>query len=122
MCRAPCALIAALDASLKRLKTDRVDVFLLHSPPGTVIAAEETARVLERILSSGRALRVGISCDNLVAFDAALVLPTTSVLELPWNMIATLDGDPRMAGCVRHGAGTAGCGKRRRARPDGGNA
>jgi pyridoxine 4-dehydrogenase len=97
----PMALIAALDASLARLKTDHVDAFLLHSPPGAVIAAEETARVLERILSSGRALRVGISCDNMVAFDAALVLPATSVLELPWDMIATLEGDPRMAGMQR---------------------
>jgi aryl-alcohol dehydrogenase-like predicted oxidoreductase len=90
-------LIAALDASLGRLKTDRVDAFLLHSPPGAVIAAEETANVLERVLSSGRALRIGISCDNMVALDAALVLPATSVLELPWEMIAALDGDPRMA-------------------------
>jgi aryl-alcohol dehydrogenase-like predicted oxidoreductase len=91
----PRALIAALDASLARLKTDRVDAFLLHGPPAVVIAAEETAKVLERILSSGRALRVGISCDNFAAFDAALVLPAISVLELPWDMIAVLDGDPR---------------------------
>jgi len=97
----PQALIAALDASLARLKTDRVDAFLLHSPPDAVIAAEETARVLEQVLSSGRALRVGISCDNMAALDAALVLPTTSVLELPWDMIATLDGDPRMTGMRR---------------------
>jgi pyridoxine 4-dehydrogenase len=93
----PRALIAALDASLGRLKTDRVDAFLLHSPPPAVIAAEETASVLERVLSSGRALRVGISCDSLVALDAALVLPAISVLELPWQMVAALDGDPRVA-------------------------
>jgi pyridoxine 4-dehydrogenase len=93
----PRALIAALDASLGRLRTDRVDVFLLHSPPAAVIAAEETANVLERVLSSGRALRVGISCDSLAAVDAALSLPATSVLELPWKMVAALDGDPRVA-------------------------
>jgi pyridoxine 4-dehydrogenase len=93
----PRALIAALDASLGRLKTDRVDAFLLHSPPPAVIAAEETASVLERVLSSGRALRVGISCDSLVALDAALVLPAIAVLELPWQMVAALDGDPRVA-------------------------
>jgi aryl-alcohol dehydrogenase-like predicted oxidoreductase len=97
----PRTLIAALDASLARLKTDRVDAFLLHSPSGAVIAAEETGKVLERVLSSGRALRVGVSCDNMVAFDAALVLPATSVLELPWNMIVALDGDPRVAGMQR---------------------
>jgi pyridoxine 4-dehydrogenase len=91
------ARFAALDASLGRLKTDRVDAFLLHSPPPAVIAAEETASVLERVLSSGRALRVGISCDSLVALDAALVLPAISVLELPWQMVAALDGDPRVA-------------------------
>src|SRR5258708_7604669 len=58
----PRALIAALDASLARLKTDRVDAFLLHSPPGAVIAAEETARVLEQVLSS----RIAIErCDHV---------------------------------------------------------
>jgi pyridoxine 4-dehydrogenase len=91
----PQALLRALDASLARLKTDRVDAFLLHSPPAGVIAAEETAKVLERILSSGRALRVGISCDSMAALDAALVFPANSVFELPWDMIVALDGDPR---------------------------
>ena len=91
----PQALLGALDASLARLETDRVDAFLLHGPPADVIAAEETAKVLERVLSSGRALQVGVSCDDMAALDAALALPVNSVLELPWDMIAALDGDWR---------------------------
>jgi pyridoxine 4-dehydrogenase len=97
----PQALIAALDASLARLKTDHVDAFLLHSPPGDVIVAEETTNVLERILSSGHALRVGISCDDMATFNAALVLPAISVLELPWDIIAAVNGDPRTAGIMQ---------------------
>lgn len=53
-------LIASLDQSLKRMNLDYVDIFYHHCPdPDTPL--EETARALEQILLSGRALYVGIS-------------------------------------------------------------
>ncbi len=53
-------LIASLDQSLKRLGLDYVDIFYHHRPdPETPM--EETARALDHIVRSGKALYVGIS-------------------------------------------------------------
>ena len=80
------ALISSLEGSLRRLQTDRVDGFILHSPPVEVIgpAAEQA---LARILASGKARYVGISCDDAAAVEAALRLPMLGMLELPINLI-----------------------------------
>ena len=53
-------LIAGLDASLKRMHLDYVDIFYHHRPdPGTPL--EETMGALDSIVRSGKALYVGIS-------------------------------------------------------------
>lgn len=56
-------LIASLDASLRRLGLDYVDIFYHHRPdPQT--PAEETMEALAQIVSSGKALYVGLSNYN----------------------------------------------------------
>lgn len=56
-------LIASLDQSLKRMGLEYVDIFYHHRPdPDTPM--EETARALEDIVKSGKALYVGISNYN----------------------------------------------------------
>ena len=53
-------LIASLDQSLKRLGLNYVDIFYHHRPdPETPM--EETARALDQIVRSGKALYVGVS-------------------------------------------------------------
>lgn len=53
-------LVASLDASLKRMGLDYVDIFYHHRPdPETPL--EETIGALDHIVRSGRALYVGIS-------------------------------------------------------------
>jgi L-glyceraldehyde 3-phosphate reductase len=53
-------LLASLDASLKRMGLDYVDVFYHHRPdPDTPL--EETMRALAQAVSSGKALYVGLS-------------------------------------------------------------
>ena len=56
-------LVASLDQSLKRMGLDYVDIFYHHRPdPETPL--EETARALDGIVKSGKALYVGISNYN----------------------------------------------------------
>lgn len=54
------SLLASLDASLKRLKLDYVDIFYSHRPdPDTPL--EETLGALDQAVKSGKALYAGIS-------------------------------------------------------------
>ena len=56
-------LVASLDQSLRRMGLDYVDIFYHHRPdPETPL--EETARALDGIVRSGKALYVGISNYN----------------------------------------------------------
>ena len=56
-------LVASLDQSLKRMGLDYVDIYYHHRPdPKTPL--EETARALDGIVRSGKALYVGVSNYN----------------------------------------------------------
>lgn len=56
-------LIASLDQSLKRMGVEYVDIFYHHRPDSET-PLEETARALDDIVRSGKALYVGISNYN----------------------------------------------------------
>lgn len=61
-------IVTALDASLRRLKTDYVDIYMLHDEdPRTPI--EETMSVMSDLVRTGKVLYIGFS--NLPAWKAA---------------------------------------------------
>lgn len=53
-------IFSALEASLQRLGTDWVDIYMLHVPDGKT-PIEETLRALEEIVRSGKARHVAVS-------------------------------------------------------------
>jgi 1-deoxyxylulose-5-phosphate synthase len=64
-------LLDAIDASLKRLKTDYVDLYQLHSDdPRTPL--DETLAALDQIVRSGKARYIGVS--NFLAYRLARAL------------------------------------------------
>jgi pyridoxine 4-dehydrogenase len=44
---------------------------------------------------------VGVACDDLASLDAALALDRIEILELPWDVLAEIDGSPRAADVAR---------------------
>ena len=73
-------LISSLDASLKRMQLDYVDIFYHHRPdPETPI--EETMGALDQIVRSGKALYVGIS--NYNAEEAEVAIKTLKKMGTP---------------------------------------
>lgn len=62
---------SAVEASLKRLRTDRVEVLFMHRWSEDV-PAEETLRALEDLMRAGKVLHVGVS--NWSAWQTALGL------------------------------------------------
>ena len=73
-------VMAAAEASLRRLRTDRIDLYQLHQPdPETPI--DETLRALEDLVKQGKVLAVG--CCNLPAWQFVDALWTARVGSLP---------------------------------------
>jgi aryl-alcohol dehydrogenase-like predicted oxidoreductase len=76
-------LRTSIENSLRRLQVDCVDILLLHSPPSAVVTAGDAVGSLRRIRDSGKARRVGVSCDDLAGGLIALEDPGVEVIELP---------------------------------------
>lgn len=62
------ALIASVEASLKRLKTDRIDIYWAHQPDG-LTPTEEIVRGFEDLARAGKILYAGLS--NFAAWRLA---------------------------------------------------
>lgn len=54
------ALVASVEGSLKRLKTDRIDIYWVHHPDG-VTPSEEIVRGFEDLARAGKILYAGLS-------------------------------------------------------------
>src|SRR5579884_9627 len=66
-------VISAVEASLRRLKTDWVDLYQLHQPD-TLTPIEETLRALDDLIRQGKVRFIG--CSNL---------PAWQVVEAQWT-------------------------------------
>jgi aryl-alcohol dehydrogenase (NADP+) len=72
-------LLDAIDASLRRLRTDYVDLYQLHGDdPGTPL--DETLEALDTIVRSGKARYIGVS--NFLAYRLARALGRSEMLRL----------------------------------------
>ncbi|RYG93714.1 MAG: aldo/keto reductase, partial [Alphaproteobacteria bacterium] len=77
--------IAACEASLKRLGTDRLDLYLLHWRGGTPLA--ETVRAFEDLKASGKILRWGVSNFDLDDMqELAGISPDCAVNQVLYNL------------------------------------
>ncbi|MQA16217.1 MAG: aldo/keto reductase [Pseudonocardiaceae bacterium] len=80
------AAMAALDASLQRLGTDYVDLFLIHWPRAAADRYVETWTAFEKLRADGRARSIGVSnftsahLDRLAAETATV--PAVNQVEL----------------------------------------
>ena len=78
-------LIASCERSLKRLKTDYLDVFLLHcTPPSKEL--EEPLKALTKLKNSGKTREFGISISNRFNLIPELI-PNFPVIELYYNIL-----------------------------------
>lgn len=87
--------LQSLERSLKRLKTDYVDVLLLHEATIQLVNSHETVRFMERVISEGktRSAGIGSSSDKIgnvtylhpvytfLQHDYSIADPTTSETE-----------------------------------------
>ena len=83
----PAWLRRALEASLKRLRTDRLDLLQLHSPPREVIERGEWLQTLDGFKRAGKIRHWGIACDTVDDALAALRHPGVSSLQVTISLL-----------------------------------
>ena len=95
-------LLRECDESLRRLKTDRIDLYYLHAPdPKTPI--EESALAMKSLLDAGKIRSVGVSnfsTEQLSQFHAACPI---SASQPHYNMLQREIEATHLPWCVKHG-------------------
>ena len=82
----PDSIRQEIDNSLRRLKTDYVDIYQLHWPdPATPI--EETMAVLERIKTAGKIRHIGVSNFSLDLTKKAMAASPVASFQGLYNML-----------------------------------
>jgi len=101
----PERLLRALEGSLRRLRTDCVDLYQLHSPPRSVLARDDWIQALERARQQGKLRHWGVSAETVEDALLAVQRPGIALVQLPFGL---LDPEP-LAGCLEraHGQGVA---------------
>jgi aryl-alcohol dehydrogenase (NADP+) len=72
-------ILDAIDGSLRRLRTDYVDLYQLHHPDAET-PMDETLRALDDVVRAGKARYIG--CSNYFAYQVARALGRSEVLGL----------------------------------------
>jgi aryl-alcohol dehydrogenase-like predicted oxidoreductase len=77
----------AVEASLRRLRTDYIDLYQAHSPPAEVLERGEFFTTLERLKADGKICHIGVAC--LQAHDALLAgsHPVVSAVQVPASLL-----------------------------------
>lgn len=102
----PDYLREAIRRSLRRLRTDRIDLFLLHSPPAEELRhAHSACEMLDRLVQAGDVRAWGVSCDDAEALQAALAIPSVAVVQLPLALARTEAGRRMLDAAAARGVG-----------------
>jgi aryl-alcohol dehydrogenase-like predicted oxidoreductase len=83
----PKYLRRAVEGSLKRLRTDYLDILQLHSPPEEVIERGDWASGLEELRRTGKVRYYGIAAESLGAALAALRIPGVSSIQFTLSLL-----------------------------------
>lgn len=78
---------AALDASLRRLQTDHVDLYQLHNPPADLLRDGEVFAALDALRSAGKVRHYGVACRTGEDGLLALRRPGVSAVQVKLNLL-----------------------------------
>lgn len=96
-------ILKAADGSLRRLGIDSLDGFLLHSPPADALTDHSLWAALATLQRLGKVRAYGVSCDTMEVLVAAVAIPGITLLELPFDLLATIEGGPLERGIRQQG-------------------
>jgi aryl-alcohol dehydrogenase-like predicted oxidoreductase len=101
----PKYLRSAVEASLRRLRTDYLDLLQLHSPPLEVVERGEWLPALEELQRVGKIRYGGVAVDTIEAGIAALRYPGVSSVQFTLSLLEQRGAHELFPRVKQHGAG-----------------
>jgi aryl-alcohol dehydrogenase-like predicted oxidoreductase len=97
----PATLRRECEESLRRLATDRVELYYLHAPDPTVPIAE-SAGELKRLLDEGKARAIGVSNVDVAQLESFSTECPLVAYQPPYNMLQRQIEADTLPWCRRH--------------------
>jgi aryl-alcohol dehydrogenase-like predicted oxidoreductase len=102
---APNSLRRELEASLRRLGVERIDLYQLHRPPGDGTPIEEYWGALLDMKREGKVRAVGLSNHNVAQLEEAEHLGHVDSLQPPFSAIRRGVAEAELPWCFGHDTG-----------------
>jgi aryl-alcohol dehydrogenase-like predicted oxidoreductase len=93
----PAYLAAAVESSLRRLGTDYIDIYQLHSPARSVVEAGDFVAGLQRLQDQGKIRHFGIAVDAVADAEPFAAHSAITAIELPFSVIDQRAADGLLA-------------------------
>lgn len=97
MSRTKDAMAADIEDSLKKLRTDYIDLYQVHNPNmdqlNQVIAAGGALEALQEAKAQGKIGHIGITAHSLAVFEKALTLDWVETVMFPYNIVESQGAD-----------------------------
>ncbi len=98
----PQRIIKEIDDSLKRLRTDYIDIYQIHWPD-PLVAVQETAEIMANLLQSGRIRAVGVSNYSIDQMETFLSVCSLHSNQPPYNIFERSIEDDIIPWCEKQG-------------------
>jgi len=95
----------AVEASRRRLGLDELHGLLLHNPSSSTLRKPEIHEFLDQMLTSRKTARVGVSVDSLDALEAAISIPSLTLIQAPLEVVRALSGTAVLEAIRHRGVG-----------------
>jgi aryl-alcohol dehydrogenase-like predicted oxidoreductase len=99
----------ALEGSLRRLGTDRVELYQLHNPPMDAIDTDECFATLEDLRSEGKIRQYGVALGPAIGWRdeglRAVAARDIASVQTVYNLLEQDPGRDLMAAAAEHGVG-----------------
>jgi len=102
-------VLRACEASLRRLQTDRIDIYIMHRPASPAIPVDETLGALDDLVRQGKVLYTGCSTHPAWQIMEALMVgeqkgyPRYVVESSPYNLLDRRVENERVPLCQAYG-------------------
>ena len=106
---APASLEQEVDRSLRRLRTDVIDVYLIHWPNAET-PFEDAFGAMDRIVRSGKVRYVGVSNFTVEQMEACMRVRRIDVVQVGYHLFDRRMEQEVFPYCARHGIGVMGYG------------
>ncbi len=102
-------ILQEVDDSLRRLRTDYIDIYLVHWPD-PLVPVEETAEAMRSLYEQGKIRAIGVSNFSVVQASRFRSIAPVHVLEPPYNLFERAIESQILPYCRANGIATFGYG------------